>query len=124
MIVGAVLNEPGEAVALEELELDEPGPGEVEVRIEASGVCHSDLHIKRTDGWGMRFPILLGHEGVGRVERVGEGVESPRRGRLRRAGLARAVRRLRAVPARGPAPLPQAAAREAAAAPRRGTARR
>jgi Zn-dependent alcohol dehydrogenase len=80
VIVGAVLNEPGEPVALEELELDPPGPGEVEVRIEATGVCHSDLHIQRTDGWGMPFPILLGHEGAGRVERVGEGVEHPRPG--------------------------------------------
>jgi S-(hydroxymethyl)mycothiol dehydrogenase len=79
-VIGAVLNEPGQAVAFEELELEPPGPGEVEVRIEASGVCHSDLHIQRTEGWGMRFPILLGHEGAGRVERVGEGVESPKPG--------------------------------------------
>jgi Zn-dependent alcohol dehydrogenase len=77
---GIVLNGPGEPPALEELELEPPGPGEVEVRIEASGVCHSDLHIVETDGYGLRFPILLGHEGAGRVERVGEGVESPRPG--------------------------------------------
>src|ERR671910_3125151 len=79
-MIGALLNEPGEPVAFEELELDAPGPDEVEVRIEATGVCHSDLHIQRSGGWGMRFPILLGHEGVGRVERVGEGVEQPRVG--------------------------------------------
>jgi Zn-dependent alcohol dehydrogenase len=77
---GVLLNGPGEAPVLEELELEPPGPGEVEVRLEASGVCHSDLHVVETDGFGMRFPILLGHEGAGRVERVGEGVESPRPG--------------------------------------------
>jgi S-(hydroxymethyl)mycothiol dehydrogenase len=75
---GVLLNEPGERPVLEELELEPPGPGEVEVRIEASGVCHSDLHVLETGGWGLRFPILLGHEGAGRVERVGEGVERPR----------------------------------------------
>src|ERR671910_721521 len=64
-MIGALLNEPGEPVAFEELELDAPGPDEVEVRIEATGVCHSDLHIQRSGGWGMRFPILLGHEGAG-----------------------------------------------------------
>ena len=79
-MIGALLNEPGEPVAFEDLELDAPGPGEVEVRIEATGVCHSDLHIQRSGGWGMRFPILLGHEGVGRVEQVGEGVDTPRVG--------------------------------------------
>ena len=79
-MLGIVLNEPGAPPVLEELELDPPGPGEVEVRIEASGVCHSDLHIVETDGYGLRFPILLGHEGAGRVERVGEGVDSPRPG--------------------------------------------
>ena len=79
-MIGVLLNGPGEAIALEELELDAPGPGEVEVRIEATGVCHSDLHIVENDGWGLRFPILLGHEGVGRVERVGDGVDEARVG--------------------------------------------
>ena len=44
------------------------------MRVEACGVCHTDLHVVETDGWGMRFPILLGHEGAGVVEEVGEGV--------------------------------------------------
>jgi S-(hydroxymethyl)mycothiol dehydrogenase len=56
-----------------ELDLEEPGPGEVRVRIEASGVCHSDLHVVET-GWAHPFPVLLGHEGAGVVEAVGEGV--------------------------------------------------
>jgi len=70
---GVVLGAPGE-VALEEILVDEPGPGEVRVRIDATGVCHSDLHAIEEDGWGHALPLLLGHEGAGTVERVGEGV--------------------------------------------------
>jgi S-(hydroxymethyl)mycothiol dehydrogenase len=70
---GVVLSGPG-AVALEEIVVDEPGPGEVAVRIEASGVCHTDLHVVEEDGWGHRLPVLLGHEGAGTVEQVGAGV--------------------------------------------------
>lgn len=73
--VGVVLSEPGR-VALEEIILDEPKAGEVLVRIEATGVCHSDQHVIDEDGWGHPFPVLLGHEGAGTIERVGEGVES------------------------------------------------
>jgi S-(hydroxymethyl)mycothiol dehydrogenase len=71
---GAVLTANGR-LAVAELELDPPGPGEALVRIEASGVCHTDLHIMRTGGWRQQPPILLGHEGAGVVEAVGEGVE-------------------------------------------------
>ena len=70
---GVVLAEPGR-VALEEIVVDPPGPGEVLVRIEATGVCHTDLHVIEEDGWGNPLPVLLGHEGAGTVEAVGEGV--------------------------------------------------
>ena len=70
---GVVLAERG-AVALEEIGVAQPGPGEVLVRIEATGVCHSDLHVIEEDGWGHPYPVLLGHEGAGTVEAVGEGV--------------------------------------------------
>jgi len=73
---GVVYAEPGAPPAVEEITLDPPGPNEVQVRVEACGVCHSDLHIVETRGWGMPFPILLGHEGAGVVEEVGEGVTS------------------------------------------------
>jgi Zn-dependent alcohol dehydrogenase len=63
-------------VALEEIELDPPGAGEVLVRIEATGVCHTDLHVIEQDGWGHPLPVLLGHEGAGTVEAVGEGVDT------------------------------------------------
>ena len=71
---GVVLSAPG-AFALEEIVVDEPEPGEVAVRLEASGVCHSDLHVVQEAGWGHPFPVLLGHEGAGIVESVGENVE-------------------------------------------------
>jgi Zn-dependent alcohol dehydrogenase len=70
-----VLSEPG-CVALEPLHVDDPAPGEVLVRIEATGVCHSDLHAIEEDGWGHPLPVLLGHEGAGTVEAVGAGVAS------------------------------------------------
>jgi Zn-dependent alcohol dehydrogenase len=69
---GVVLSAPGE-VALEEIVVDEPGPGEVLVRIDATGVCHSDLHVIEEEGWHHAFPVLLGHEGAGTVVAVGEG---------------------------------------------------
>ena len=76
MTRGLVYAEPGARPRVEELTHDPPGAGEVQVRVEACGVCHTDLHVVETGGWGMRFPILLGHEGAGIVEEVGEGVSS------------------------------------------------
>ena len=66
----AVLRTVGEPLALEQVELDEPGPGEVRVRIEAAGVCHSDLHYMTGD-LPARLPIVVGHEGAGIVEALG-----------------------------------------------------
>jgi S-(hydroxymethyl)mycothiol dehydrogenase len=71
---GVVYAEPDAAPAVEELTFDPPGPREVRVRVLACGLCHSDLHVVETKGWGTRFPILLGHEGAGVVEEVGSDV--------------------------------------------------
>ncbi|MBV8256685.1 MAG: alcohol dehydrogenase catalytic domain-containing protein [Actinobacteria bacterium] len=71
MTRGIVYAEPGATLTLEEIVVDPPGPREVQVRVHACGLCHSDLHVVETGGWGMRFPILLGHEGAGIVEEVG-----------------------------------------------------
>jgi Zn-dependent alcohol dehydrogenase len=71
---GVVLSAPG-AVALEEIVVDEPEAGEVGVRIEASGVCHTDLHVVEEDGWDHELPVLLGHEGAGTIDAVGPEVE-------------------------------------------------
>jgi S-(hydroxymethyl)mycothiol dehydrogenase len=70
---GVVLRKVGR-FEVEEIDLDEPGQGEARVRLEATGVCHSDLHVVRT-GHAHRLPVLLGHEGAGVVEAVGEGVD-------------------------------------------------
>ena len=74
MTRGLVYAEHGAAPAVEEITLDEPGLREVQIRVEACGVCHTDLHVVETDGWGLPFPILLGHEGAGIVEEVGADV--------------------------------------------------
>jgi S-(hydroxymethyl)mycothiol dehydrogenase len=73
---GVVYAEPDAAPAVEELTVDPPGPREVLVRVQACGLCHSDLHVVETKGRGDRFPILLGHEGAGIVEEVGGDVRS------------------------------------------------
>ena len=75
--VGAVVDRIGGEIHEEPLELDAPGPDEVLVRIVASGVCHSDLWARDNGNWGAPFPMLLGHEGAGIVEEVGDGVEAP-----------------------------------------------
>ncbi|HEX8769302.1 MAG TPA: alcohol dehydrogenase catalytic domain-containing protein, partial [Acidimicrobiales bacterium] len=57
----------------DDMELDAPGPGEVTVRMAASGVCHSDLSMQ--DGTlPVPLPAVLGHEGAGIVEQIGDGV--------------------------------------------------
>jgi S-(hydroxymethyl)mycothiol dehydrogenase len=76
MTRGVVYAAPHEPPAVEELTVEPPGPREVLVRVLACGLCHSDRHIVETKGWGMRFPILLGHEGAGLVEEVGSEVTS------------------------------------------------
>ncbi len=79
MTRAAVLDRPGVPTRIEELELADPGPGEVRVRMSASGVCHSDLHVR--DGeWARPGPIVLGHEGAGVVEKLGVGVTGLRVG--------------------------------------------
>src|SRR4026207_406168 len=95
---GAVVEEFGEPLVVQELELAEPKSGEVLVRLVACGVCHTDLYtasgadpsghapcVLRHRGRGVRTPApgarpggsapcVLGHEGAGVVERVGDGV--------------------------------------------------
>lgn len=64
----------GAPVELVTIAIPDPGPGEVVVRVQACGVCHTDLHY-RDGGIGDDFPYLLGHEAAGVVEEVGPGVE-------------------------------------------------
>src|SRR5438445_11626190 len=73
-----MLSAAGESVAVKPIVFDDLGNDEILVRLTASGVCRTDLHVKITIGWGMAFPILLGHEGAGVVEHVGRAVTSVR----------------------------------------------
>ena len=75
MVRAAVLSAPGERLRLAELDLPEPGPGQVRVRIAATGVCHSDLSLARGT-LRQAMPVVLGHESAGTVVSVGEGVTS------------------------------------------------
>jgi S-(hydroxymethyl)mycothiol dehydrogenase len=74
-VQGVVAMAKGEPVSLLTIVLPDPGPGEVVVRIQACGVCHTDLHY-REGGINDEFPFLLGHEAAGVVETVGPGVTS------------------------------------------------
>jgi Zn-dependent alcohol dehydrogenase len=73
-IQASVLHTYGQPLEVCELELDPPGPGEVLVRVAAAGICHSDLHLADGHLGPGRHPMVLGHEGAGIVERVGEDV--------------------------------------------------
>ncbi|MEA2484270.1 MAG: S-(hydroxymethyl)glutathione dehydrogenase / alcohol dehydrogenase [Thermoleophilaceae bacterium] len=69
-----VLREPGRRVAVEDVELDPPKAREVQVRVAAAGVCHSDVRLADGELGEGRWPMVLGHEGAGIVEAVGDGV--------------------------------------------------
>ncbi|WP_327405201.1 Zn-dependent alcohol dehydrogenase [Streptomyces sp. NBC_01288] len=73
MVRAAVLPAVGAPLEIAEIDLPDPGPGQVRIRLAAAGVCHSDLSL--SDGT-MRVPVpaVLGHEGAGTVVAVGEGV--------------------------------------------------
>jgi len=68
----AVLRKGGQPWELTELDLDEPKAGEVLIRMEAAGLCHSDEHIRATGT--ARLPLVGGHEGAGVIEATGPGV--------------------------------------------------
>ena len=86
-IIGAVLDQiqaprpyrASQPLAPQQLVLDEPRAGEVRVAIDAAGVCHSDLSV--IDGNRPRpLPMVLGHEGAGRVEALGDDIDDLRVG--------------------------------------------
>ncbi len=77
----AVVREFGKPLAIEEVAVPRPGPGQILVRIEASGVCHTDLHAAHGD-WPVKPkpPFIPGHEGVGYVVGLGAGVRHVKEG--------------------------------------------
>jgi S-(hydroxymethyl)mycothiol dehydrogenase len=72
-VTGVIARGKGAEVELATVLVPDPGPGEALVRVQACGVCHTDLHY-REGGIGEDFPYLLGHEAAGVVEAVGEDV--------------------------------------------------
>jgi aryl-alcohol dehydrogenase len=78
-IQAAVVWEAGARLSIEEVDLDEPRADEILVRVEAVGVCHTDDNA-RLGRLPVVFPIILGHEGSGVVERIGSGVTSVKPG--------------------------------------------
>ena len=80
-VQGVVALGRGRPVSLETVLVPDPGPGEALVRVQACGVCHTDLHYREgniSDG----FPFLLGHEAAGEVVSVGPDVGGSARGLL------------------------------------------
>lgn len=77
----AVVREFGKPLSIDEVPIPEPGPGMIQVRIQASGVCHTDLHAAEGD-WPVKPnpPFIPGHEGVGFVSAVGKGVKHVKEG--------------------------------------------
>ncbi|MCF2529860.1 S-(hydroxymethyl)mycothiol dehydrogenase [Yinghuangia soli] len=73
LVRGVVARGKGAPVSVETIVVPDPGPGEARVKVQACGVCHTDLHY-REGGINDEFPFLLGHEAAGVVESVGEGV--------------------------------------------------
>jgi alcohol dehydrogenase, propanol-preferring len=74
-VKAAVVHDFNAALRIEDLPIPEPGPGEVLVKIETSGLCHTDIHAAHGD-WPVKptLPLIPGHEGVGIVTALGAGV--------------------------------------------------
>jgi S-(hydroxymethyl)glutathione dehydrogenase / alcohol dehydrogenase len=79
IVSATVFTRPNEPLGAEELRLTEVRDNLVRVRLRASGVCHSDLHVAAGE-WTADGPLVLGHEGAGVVEAVGSGVKDIRPG--------------------------------------------
>ena len=80
-IRAAIVKELGQPLVIDEAPVPEPGPGQIQVAIQASGVCHTDLHAAEGD-WPVKPqpPFIPGHEGVGFVSGVGAGVTHVKEG--------------------------------------------
>ncbi|KAA0997545.1 alcohol dehydrogenase catalytic domain-containing protein, partial [Pseudonocardia sp. EV170527-09] len=71
-----VLTAPGAPLRLEQRDNPVPGPGDLRVKVSACGVCRTDLHVVDGELPDIAYPIIPGHEVVGRVEVLGAGVTS------------------------------------------------
>ena len=78
-MLSVVVDKPN-SMAVCERPTPEPGPGEVRVRVRYAGICGSDLHIFHGKNPFVAYPRVIGHEFVGRIDAVGEGVAASRAG--------------------------------------------
>ena len=95
----AVFYGAGQPLEVRDIELDEPRPTDVVVRMSAVGICGTELHSIRGE-WERPTPSVLGHEGAGVVEAVGDAVTCVAAGRRGRPLLGTVVRRLLGLPSR------------------------
>jgi S-(hydroxymethyl)glutathione dehydrogenase/alcohol dehydrogenase len=75
----ALCHEFGQPLRVEDVELDSPRIGEVRVRVSATAICHSDLHLLQGD-WAGALPVVAGHEAAGVVEELGPDVTAVQAG--------------------------------------------
>src|SRR5664279_4015394 len=75
-----VLLAPGEPLRMQERPDPLPGDGEIRVKVSACGVCRTDLHVVDAELAGIKYPVVPGHEIVGRVDLVGRSVTTHRIG--------------------------------------------
>jgi D-arabinose 1-dehydrogenase-like Zn-dependent alcohol dehydrogenase len=76
----AQVTRPGAAFEIVEREIPEPGPGQVRIKVQACGVCHSDVLTKEGLWPGIQYPRIPGHEVAGLVDAIGEGITSWKKG--------------------------------------------
>ncbi|MGD8608962.1 MAG: alcohol dehydrogenase catalytic domain-containing protein, partial [Myxococcales bacterium] len=69
------VTQPNGPFTLEEREVPEPGPGQIRIKVEACGICHSDAFVKSGQFPGLELPRVPGHEVAGVVDALGEGVD-------------------------------------------------
>ncbi len=104
----AQVPKPGADFEIVEREIPHPGAGEVRIKVQACGVCHSDVFTKEGQWPGIQYPRVPGHEVVGLIDELGAGVSEWKTGSARRRRLARRPRRyLSCVPARRFSQLPK-----------------
>jgi D-arabinose 1-dehydrogenase-like Zn-dependent alcohol dehydrogenase len=76
----AQISKPGGDWELVERDIPEPGPGQVRVKVEACGICHSDVFVKEGHWPGLKYPRVPGHEIAGRIDAIGDGVTEWKKG--------------------------------------------